>query len=110
MTKSQASIAEIYKISKPDNHNFPNDGKEEMESTAQLTLQQNSALEDKDSPGESITTASASILSSSLQTPKTTSSVQFKYCRDFTEDEDSNVSIRPESNPYLLVQVEIFDF
>ena len=81
-----------------------------MESTPQLPLQQGSDLEDKNSPGESITTASASILSSSLQTPKTTSSVQFKYCRDFTEDEGSNWSIRPESNPNLLVQVEIFDF
>ena len=81
-----------------------------MESTPQLPLQQNSDLEDKNSPGESITTASASILSSILQTPKTTSSVQFKYCRDFTEDEGSNESIRPESNPNLLVQVEIFDF
>ena len=79
-----------------------------MESTPELPLQQNSDLEDKTSPGESITTASASILSSSLQTPKTTSSVQFKYCRDFTEDEDSNESIRPESNPNLLDQVEIF--
>ena len=81
-----------------------------MESTAQLTLQQNSALEDENSPGESITTASASILSSSLQTPKTTSSVLFKYCRDFTEDEDSNESIRPESNSNLLVQVEVLLF
>ena len=81
-----------------------------MESTPQLPLQQNSDLEDKNSPGESITTASASILSSSLQTPKTTSSVQFKYCGDFTEDEGSNESIRPESNTTLLVQVEIVVF
>ena len=98
-------MSEKFQITRAENRNLIEDGKVELESTVSMTLQQKSVLHDAQSVKA---TASTSVSSSGIQTPKVSSSIRFDDTTSPIRGEGSNntsVEAFEASAPSLPIEV-----
>ena len=104
----QVPRTESFTVSRSENQNFLPDGKVELESTVQMTLQQKSILHESDLNRRS---AATSVCASGLQTPKVSSFVYHENDRISQSEDNAGMpedSIQFPASPMPLEVVNLY--